>query len=145
MVFVGGAAGKAVCGWISAKAGLVATVVVTETLTAIMIVAVPALPLAGILVLLPVLGVMLNGTSSVLYGTVPDVARGEDVGRAFAIFYTGVIGAAALAPALFGAAADAIGQHAAIVATSATALATIPLVFVLRPLLDRPGQVGGVG
>ena len=111
LVFAGGALGKFVCGWIGEKAGLVATVVVTEALTAMMIVAVPVLPLGGLLVLLPVLGVALNGTSSVLYGTVPDVATG-DVGRAFAIFYSGVIGAAAAAPVAFGALADLVGRPA---------------------------------
>jgi hypothetical protein len=38
--------------------------------------------------LLPVLGLALNGTSSVLYGTVPELAREGEAGRAFALFYT---------------------------------------------------------
>ena len=140
LVFAGGAFGKFVCGWIGERAGLVATVVVTESLTALMILAVPMLPLSGLLALLPVLGVALNGTSSVLYGTVPDVAKG-DVGRAFAIFYTGVIGAAAAAPILFGGLADLTGQHIALVATTAAALATIPLVLAL-PRISRAGRAG---
>ena len=131
LVFAGGALGKFVCGWIGEKAGLVTTVIVTEALTALMIVVVPVLPLTGLLALLPLLGIALNGTSSVLYGTVPEVAKG-DVGRAFAIFYTGVIGAAAVAPVLFGSLADLVGRHAAIIGTTGCALATIPLVLMLR-------------
>ncbi len=133
LVFAGGAFGKFVCGWIGERAGLVATVVVTEAATALMIVLVPVLPLGALLALLPLLGVALNGTSSVLYGTVPDVAKG-DVGRAFAIFYTGVMGAAAVSPMIFGWLADLVGRHAAIVATTACALATIPMVLVLGRL-----------
>jgi hypothetical protein len=39
--------------------------------------AVLALPLVLTLVVLPFLGVMLNGTSSVLYGTVPELVTGN--------------------------------------------------------------------
>ncbi|MCX8255003.1 Major facilitator superfamily MFS_1 [Beijerinckiaceae bacterium RH AL1] len=133
LVFAGGACGKFVCGWIGDRAGLVATVIVTEAATAAMIALVPMLPLGPLLALLPPLGVALNGTSSVLYGTVPDVAKG-DVGRAFAIFYTGVMGASAVAPAVFGVLADHAGRPATIVATTACALATIPLVVWLGRL-----------
>ena len=73
LVFIGGAFGKAACGWLGARLGLLATVVTTEVGTAAAILAVLALPLAPSLALLPLLGVMLNGTSSVLYGTVPEL------------------------------------------------------------------------
>ncbi len=43
--------------------------------------------------MLPLLGIALNGTSSVLYGTVRTRRRAGDTGRAFALFYTAVIGA----------------------------------------------------
>ena len=39
----------------------------------------------------------LNGTSSVLYGTVPELVATEQREKAFGIFYTGTIGAGALA------------------------------------------------
>ena len=48
--------------------------VTTEAGTAAAILGVLILPLVPTLVLLPILGVMLNGTSSVLYGTVPSAA-----------------------------------------------------------------------
>ena len=44
--------------------------------------AVLALPLVPSLILLPVLGVALNGTSSVLYGTVPELVDGDKVEHA---------------------------------------------------------------
>lgn len=95
----------------------------------------PLLPLWPTLVLLPLLGITLNGTSSVLYGAVPTLAR-TDVAKAFAIFYTSVIGAGGLAPIAFGAIADHTGKITALFTAAATAALIIPLVALLRrPLL----------
>jgi FSR family fosmidomycin resistance protein-like MFS transporter len=87
------------------------------------------------LILLPVLGIFLNGTSSVLYGTVPDLAPNNDTGRAFAMFYTGVSGAGGLAPILYGFIADHSSQTTGIMAAAVTALIIVPMVFMLRPVL----------
>src|SRR5215472_8324914 len=109
LVFAGGAAGKLVCAFIGARIGAVATVWLTEGLTAVGIGALLPLGLNATLMLLPIIGIALNGTSSVLYGSVPDLVRPERRGRAFSVFYTGTIGAGALAPALYGVAGDALG------------------------------------
>jgi hypothetical protein len=85
--------GKACCGWLGRHLRVVRSVIVTEAATALFIVATLILPLGPVLILLPLLGVVLNGTSSVLYGTVPELARKGETSRAFALFYTGVIGA----------------------------------------------------
>jgi hypothetical protein len=65
LVFAGGAAGKLVCAFIGARIGAIATVWLTEGLTAVVIVALLPLPLEAALVLLPLIGIALNGTSSV--------------------------------------------------------------------------------
>jgi MFS transporter, FSR family, fosmidomycin resistance protein len=135
LVFIGGAAGKFACGWLGARLGVLATVLVTEAGTAVAILAVLVLPLAGILVLLPIVGLLLNGTSSVLYGTVPELAPAGRTEKAFAIFYTGTIGASATAPILFGILGDAVGAHAAIIATAITAAVILPLAIALAPRL----------
>ena len=137
MLFVGGALGKATCGWLGDRLGIVWTVVVTETATALLLLATLALPLWPTLVLLPLLGVVLNGTSSVLYGTVPELAPAGDAGRAFAVFYTSVIAAGAFAPILYGVIADHAGRTAGIAASALTATAIIPLVLGMRPVLSR--------
>jgi len=93
------------------------------------------LPLAPSLMVLPALGVMLNGTSSVLYGTVPELAAPGRAERAFAIFYTGTIGSGAVAPVFYGVLGDAVGVGWATAATALTALATIPLALALAPRL----------
>ncbi|WP_158808273.1 MFS transporter [Beijerinckia sp. L45] len=136
LVFVGGALGKAVCGRLGAKLGVIPTVVATEAGTAVAIMAVVMLPLAPVLILLPVLGVMLNGTSSVLYGTVPELAPGGRVERAFAVFYTFTLSGSALAtPLIYGRLGDHLGPHGAVVAAAATAFAVVPLALALAPFL----------
>ena len=135
LVFAGGAAGKLVCAFIGARIGAIATVWLTEGLTAVTIAALLPLELDAALLLLPIIGVALNGTSSVLYGSVPDLVRPERRGRAFSVFYTGTIGAGALAPAMYGVLGDALGVPAALVVVAAIVLLTLPLSLVLKPAL----------
>ncbi len=137
LVFLGGAAGKFACGWLGARLGLLATVLATEAGTAAAILAVIALPLAPTLALLPLLGVMLNGTSSVLYGTVPELAPAGRVERAFAVFYTGTIGSGALSPVLYGIVGDLAGLGWGTATAAGAALLTCPLALLLAPRL-RP-------
>jgi len=66
LLFVGGAFGKAACGWLGEHLGIVKTVIVTETATALLIGVSLALPLVMTMAALPLLGVVLNGTSSVV-------------------------------------------------------------------------------
>src|SRR5262245_19052519 len=139
LVFAGGAAGKLVCAFIGARIGAVATVWLTEAVTAIGIVALLPLPLEAAFVLLPIVGIALNGTSSVLYGSVPDLVDPAWRQRAFSIFYTGTIGAGAVSPAIYGLLGDAIGVSAALVVVAALVLVTLPITLVLRPaLMARP-------
>jgi len=132
LVFAGGAAGKLVCAFIGARIGAVATVWLTETVTALGIVIMLPLPLEAALVLLPVVGIALNGTSSVLYGSVPDLVEPAWRQRAFGIFYTGTIGAGAVSPAIYGLLGDAIGVPMALIVVAAVVLVTLPITFVLR-------------
>jgi MFS transporter, FSR family, fosmidomycin resistance protein len=135
LVFAGGAAGKLVCAFIGARIGTIATVWVTEGLTAVLILALLPLSLEAGMLLLPLIGVALNGTSSVLYGSVPDLVVPERRTRAFSIFYTGSIGAGALAPALFGIVGDLLGVTATLVVVACVVVLTLPLSLVLKPLL----------
>jgi predicted MFS family arabinose efflux permease len=87
------------------------------------------------LVLLPIIGVALNGTSSVLYGSVPDLVAPERRSRAFSAFYTGTIGAGAVAPAIYGVVGDALGVSTAVMVLAAIVLLTLPLSLALKPVL----------
>src|ERR1700751_5507841 len=77
LVFTGGAAGKLVCGWLGARFGGGRATFLTEGLTAAGILALLPLPLIAGLTMLPLIGMALNGTSSVLYGTVPELVTPE--------------------------------------------------------------------
>jgi MFS transporter, FSR family, fosmidomycin resistance protein len=144
LLFSGGALGKACCGWLGQHFGIVSSVIVTEAATALFMVATLVTPIGLTLVILPLLGIVLNGTSSVLYGTVPELARKGDVGRAFALFYTGVIGAGGLAPIVYGTIADHSSRTIGIVAAALTAATIIPMVLALRPFLHE-GTTGPPG
>jgi MFS family permease len=133
LVFAGGAVGKLVCAAVGARIGIINTVLLTEILTLVLILAVLPLPLEAVLVLLPILGIALNGTSSVLYGSVPELVAPEKRTRAFGMFYTGTIGAGALAPILYGFIGDTIGLTGGVIVVAGVVLLTLPLAFMLRP------------
>ena len=84
-------------------------------------------------VLLPAVGLMLNGTSSVLYGTVPEFVSPEKRTQAFAIFYTGGSVAGATGPLISGFVGDAVGLPIALSIVACIALTTVPMVWALRP------------
>jgi MFS transporter, FSR family, fosmidomycin resistance protein len=137
LIFAGGAAGKLVCGLLGARLGVMRTVLLTEVATALGIFVLAPLPLAGALACLPLIGVALNGTSSVLYGTVPELVTPARRERAFGLFYTGSIGGGALAPVLYGMVGDAIGPAHAIMVVALVCLATLPLAWLLNPSLQN--------
>lgn len=132
LIFAGGAAGKLVCGMLATRVGVLRSVIVTETLTTVCILAMIFCPLQSAIGLAPLIGVVLNGTSSVLYGSVPELVREERRQQAFAIFYTMTIGSGALSPSLYGALSDGIGVESAVLVVAAATLLTLPLTLPLR-------------
>src|SRR5215472_17548974 len=132
LVFAGGAAGKLACAFIGARIGAIGTVWLTEGLTAAGILALMPLPLGAALLLLPLIGIALNGTSSVLYGSVPDLVEPQWRTRALSIFYTGTIGAGAIAPVLFGRLGDLLGVWPALTLVALFVLLTLPIAWLLR-------------
>jgi len=143
LIFTGGAAGKLVCGWLGARLGVVRATFVTEGLTAAGILVLLPLPLTAGLMVLPLIGMALNGTSSVLYGTVPELVAPERRQRAFGIFYTGGVGAGAVAPILYGAASDLADVPTMMLLVAAVVLTTLPLAWRLGPHLHRTAAPSG--
>jgi FSR family fosmidomycin resistance protein-like MFS transporter len=138
LVFAGGATGKFVCGLAAERIGVIRTVVITELATTVGILTVVTTPLPMALAVLPVVGVALNGTSSVLYATVADLVMPDRQSRAYGLYYTLGIGASALAPSLYGLVADLVGPRATVVAVSLVVLVTIPLCVALRAAVTAP-------
>jgi MFS transporter, FSR family, fosmidomycin resistance protein len=135
LVFIGGATGKLACAWLSARFGIIGTICITEGLTAVGMLGVLLLPLEAGLVLLPLFGIVLNGTSSAVYGSVPLFATPAERNRAFSWFYTGTLSAGALGPTLSGFVGDLIGVRPTVMLVAALVLATVPLALILRPAL----------
>jgi len=132
LVFIGGAAGKLACGFIANWLGNRPTIIICQTLAAAGIATVLALPLALTLIALPLIGVVLNGVTTVIYGSVPAYAAPERRTHALSAFYTIAIGAAAVAPPFAGFVGDFIGIPATVMIVAALTLATIPFAFLLK-------------
>lgn len=137
LVFGGGAAGKFLCGILAERLGIVRTIVVTEIATGLGILALLPLPLLPALCLLPLIGVALNGTSSVLYASVADFVRDERHSRAFAFVYTMGMGAGAVSPPLCGLISEMAGVPAALAAMGGLVFLTLPICVVVSASLRR--------
>jgi MFS family permease len=137
LVFGGGAVGKLGCAFLGARLGTIGTVVLTEGFTALGILALLPLPLWGVFALLPFIGFALNGTSSVLYGSVPDLVPVKKRQRAFGIFYTGTVGSGALSPILYGFVGDQFGVNLTQTIVAGAVLLTVPLALLLRPAFNE--------
>jgi MFS transporter, FSR family, fosmidomycin resistance protein len=132
LMFVGGAAGKLACGWFATRFGKVFTIVFSKVLTCAGMLAVLLLPLEYAFVLLPFLGVMLNGVTTVTYGSVPDLVTPQQRTRAFSIFYTVTLGALAVSPPASGLVGDLLGIPNAVLVVAVFTLASFPLAFLLN-------------
>lgn len=137
LVFAGGAAGKFACGVLAERVGIIRTAVLTLVLKGVGIVVLITLPLTAILVLLPVVGGALNGTSSVLYASVAEFVAPDRHSRAFGLFYTLGIGSGAVAPPVFGLLSDITGVSLSIVIIGCGAFLTLPFCAALSRAITR--------
>ena len=137
LVFAGGALGKLVCGLAAERLGIIKTMALTEIATAVGILVLIFSPLLPAMILLPFLGLALNGTSSVLYGTVGDFVDERRQARAFGLFYTLAIGAGAVSPFLYGLISDWWGLDFCFIILAASLAFVIPLFFPLSERLAR--------
>jgi predicted MFS family arabinose efflux permease len=137
LIFAGGAFGKFVCGVLATRVGILTSVIVTELATCTLIYSIIHLDLKAALILCPLVGIALNGTSSVLYGSVPELVPQEFRSEAFAVFYTCGIGSGALAPFLFGMVSDVVGVSITVTLVAGVVLLTLPMTIPLRGKLAR--------
>src|SRR5439155_1456642 len=86
-------------------------------------------------------GLALNGTSSVLYGSVADLVTTDRRSRAYGLYYTVTIAPSALAPSVYGIAGDIVGVRATLVIVASVVLATLPLCLMLRASVAEPARV----
>ena len=133
LILVGGMAGKLACGFLAERLGVARMIVITEVATGFGILATLALPAAAAFLLLPLIGVVLNGTSSVLYGAIGDYVEQDRLPRAFGMIYTVSSVAGIVAPLAYGLAGDLYGVETATAIMGLTIFLTLPLAGLLKP------------
>lgn len=127
LLFVGGAVGKFACGVLAEWFGVIPMVVGTELLTMAGILSLTGLPSSWIWFVLPFVGIVLNGTSSVLYATVAEMISPASRSRGYGLYYAVTLGSGALSPLVFGLLTDSMGLSFTITITALMVLVTIPL------------------
>ena len=133
LILVGGMAGKLACGFLAERFGIVRSIAITELATGLGILLTLALPGIAAFALLPLIGVVLNGTSSVLYATIGDLVDKDRLPRAFGLFYTLGSLCGIAAPLGYGLLGDLAGVENAIGTIGLAVLLTLPLCLALRP------------
>lgn len=133
LILVGGMAGKLACGFLAERLGIVRMIVITEVATGCGILATLALPGAASFLLLPLIGVVLNGTSSVLYATIGDFVEQDRLARAFAFFYTLGSLCGIAAPLGYGLIGDLYGVETSMGIIGVAIFLTVPLAALLKP------------
>ena len=135
LTLAGGIAGKFGCGLLAARLGPVRALVAVEIVSAAAILAVLAAPTMVAFLLLPLAGVVLQGSSSITYGTVGDLVDERRQSRGFALVYTLSSVAAIAGPIAFGLVSDGFGLEAAMLAMAIVVVLPVPLCLLLRGAL----------
>jgi len=135
-LLIGGMVGKLACGDLEERLGVIRTVIVTEVATAGGILLILVLPNIAAFAVLPLLGIALNGTSSVLYGTVGDLVERDRQSRAFGLFYTVGTVSSIAAPLAYGMLGDWIGIETTVAIAAGLVLLTLPFTLASRPAVS---------
>lgn len=141
LTMAGGMVGKLACGYLAERLGIIRTIVITEIWTGIGILLLLPTPGIAAFLLLPLVGVALNGTSSVLYATIGDLVDPDRLPRVFGLFYTISSVCSLIVPLLFGAVGDMIGITATMALIGTLIFLTLPLCWILKPALTS-GRAG---
>ena len=132
LLFAGGASGKYLCGWMNDRTGTISLIWLTKGGTVCLLGASLFLSPLFLWPIAIVLGIGLNGTSSVLYATVAKFIPASRRSRYYGYFYTtneiGTIGA----PLLYGFIADLMGLRSSILIMSAVTSAILPSSLALK-------------
>lgn len=132
LTLAGGVVGKFCCGFLAARLGVLRSLVLVQTLTATGIVAVVFLPPMAAYVLLPALGAVLQGSSSITYGSVSEMFHPDRQARGFSLVYSAANVASVASSILLGALGDWIGLTAMMLTIAGLTLLTLPLAPLLR-------------
>lgn len=143
LLFGGGAAGKFVCGWLGDRMSAISLIWATKGLTALgLVIAIMLPPPAFTLLIAPLailIGIGLNGTSSVLYATVANFVPPTKRARYYGWFYTTNEIGTVVAPLAYGLLADALSLNFTMLAMGAATAAILPASLTMRRHLRESG------
>ena len=136
LLFAGGAAGKYICGWLDDRTGTLPLIWATKGMTTVLLVSTIFVPSFVLWPLALILGVGLNGTSSVLYATVAKFIPTNKRARYYGLFYTtneiGTVGA----PLGYGLVADMLGLNRSLMTMGAITATILPASLALKRYLS---------
>ncbi|MEM7427116.1 MAG: MFS transporter [Pseudomonadota bacterium] len=132
LTLVGGIVGKFGCGFLAQRIGVRASFFLTQGATALTIMALTISSPVAAFLLLPLLGMFLQGSTTITYGAVSDVVRSDRQSRGFALIYTVSSLSAIAGPTIFGVLGDRFGLDAAMLAMALVSLLAIPPLMVMR-------------
>jgi len=142
LLLTGGAAGKLVCGWLDERYGSVSIIWGTKALSAALLVATLFVPVWAMAPTMVLLGIGLNGTSSVLYATVATFVPPRLRSRYYGFFYTTSEGGTTIAPLLLGLLADLVDVRTAVAVMAVATAMILPVSLPLRRHLGDNAPVG---
>ncbi len=134
LLLAGGALGKLLCGCLADKVGPVSVAVSTELLTAIGIYTLLVPSSINWIWFLPLLGMALNGTSSVLLGSVSDYLVPSSQTKGYGLYYTFSVAAGAVTPLVLGLVSDLNNLYAVFyMLITLSIIAAVLCCFLPRP------------
>jgi len=132
LLFAGGAAGKYVVGWLGERFRPVTLIWATKGMTAGLLVLSLAVSPMALVPLVVLLGLGLNGTSSVLYASVAELIPPHRRSRLYGYFYTTNETGTVLAPLVYGIIADLSSLNMTVMVMGAATLVILPVSLTLR-------------
>ncbi len=127
--------GKLAYGFLAERIGIIRTVIITKIATGIGILLILILPDIATYLLLPLIGIALNNTSSMLYTTINDLVEKDQLPHAFGLFYTLSSICKLITPLMFGMIGNALDINASITLIDLLVFLTLPLYLMLKPAL----------
>ncbi len=129
ILYIGGALGKVFSGKLSDYFPPINIIAITKILTSFSLLAILFIDYKIALLVVFFLGIGLNGTSSVFYGSVARVTDVNKRGKYFGIYYTATEGMGAISPLIFGIISDVFNINVAIYAIFVICLSVIPISY----------------
>jgi FSR family fosmidomycin resistance protein-like MFS transporter len=131
LALAGGMTGKFCCGFLTARYGDWKPFLFFQLLTMVGIVGLIIMPATALLIALPFIGLVVQGSSTVTYGAISDHIKASHQSRGFALIYTLANAASVVGPLVFGLIANNSSLDVAMWVLCGITALTLPLGGVL--------------